>query len=438
MTIASMRPALLTTAVFAIAALALLGARPLWLDEILQLRETRTPSAEQMIANLPRNAGAAPLGYLVQHSMLRVTGYSVRRARLPAAIFGIATVFTVAVLASELGVQNAWVAAALFAFFPMTLRYATESRVYPQALFLSVLATLAYLRLSKQPTAPRTLVYWLALTAAAWTQPYSACVGIAHILWSARFRERRATVYGSIAVAGAIAAFLPWYLWSKGRWAETVAGGALHFSASWKTPLLLFRELTGGGYWCGALVLVLCVIAVARRLPNERARALLVLLILVPLVCIFTADGALDYFVASRQFMWVLPALALLAAVPVQRGSRTAAALTALTAVVCVVEDVRYFRKPQEDWAVAADAIAKQEKQGACFSAAPANLTYLYEFFRPELARAHCEAPSIVLAITPYTTNSQRDAAIALLSAQGYRDTSEIAAGGSRIILFQR
>ncbi len=119
-----------------------------------------------MLTALPRNAaGGAPLGYLVQQATLRIGGYSVRRARLPMAVFGAASVFLVALLAGELGVRWAWLAATLFAIFPLTFRYATESRVYSQALFLSVLATLLYARAAKRPTWALAILYSLALTA---------------------------------------------------------------------------------------------------------------------------------------------------------------------------------------------------------------------------------------------------------------------------------
>lgn len=434
----SVRGALLITILFGTAAFGLLGVRPLWLDELLQLRETRQPSTSRLIALLPRNAGAAPFGYLVQQETLRLTGYSVRRARLPAALFAIAAVFAVAVLASELGLNDAWIAAGLFALFPMTLRYATESRIYSQALFLSIAASLAYLRLSRLPNARRAAVYGLALAASTCTQPYSACIGIAHILWSLHLRERRTALYGAAALAGTMLAFLPWYAWSRNSWMATVAGGELHFTASWKTPLLVLRELTGGGYWCTALLLALCILAIIHRLPDDRARAFLVLGITVPLLCVFAADAMLDYFVAGRQFLWGLPALAVLAAAPIRRLKWTGVALAVLVVAVCVVADIRYFTRPSENWAVAADAIAKPVDRGACFSTAPADLNFLYEFFRPDLARAHCEAPVMLLAITPYTTAAQRTAAIAMLAAQGYRQNGEIASGGSTILLFRR
>ena len=433
-----MRAALLATALFALVSPALLGALPLWLDETLQLIETRDPSTTQMIARLPRNSGAAPLGYLVQHYALRLTGYSIRKARLPAALFGIATVLVVALLAAEAGVRYYWLAAALFAVFPESLRYATESRVYSQALFFSVLSTLIYVILAKRPTAVLAAGYWLALTLAIYTQPYSASVGLAHLLWSVVRREFRAGLYGGVAFALAILAFLPWYLWSRAAWAAGIAREGFHFSFSAKTLLMLFREVAGAGYWGSALLLVLCAIAVARRYPLTRAQHLLLFLIAVPPVCVFAADAVANYFVAARQFIWILPAVAILAAMAVERHARTAVVLYALLGVICVRQSVRYFTAPRENWQAAATFISDQVQRGACLIVAPSEHARLYEFFRPELERARCSAPRMVLAITPATTNQQRESAIAALIAEGYKEQRETAAGGSAILFFQR
>ena len=86
-----------------------------------------------MIARLPRNSGAAPLEYIVQQAAFKITGYSVRRAHLPAAIFAAGAVFVVACLGMALGLQRSWTVGLIFAILPMMLRYATESRLYSQA-----------------------------------------------------------------------------------------------------------------------------------------------------------------------------------------------------------------------------------------------------------------------------------------------------------------
>src|ERR1700733_2337150 len=98
-------PALL----FLAPALPLAAVRPLWLDEILQLMDTRQPSATRLMAGLPYRApGNAPLGYLVQQAALRIAGYSVWRARLPAVLFGGGAIFLTALVAGEFGLRSGY------------------------------------------------------------------------------------------------------------------------------------------------------------------------------------------------------------------------------------------------------------------------------------------------------------------------------------------
>jgi 4-amino-4-deoxy-L-arabinose transferase-like glycosyltransferase len=446
-----MRAALLTTAVFAISVAALLGALPLWLDEILQLLETRDASTAEMIAHLPRNSGAAPLGYLVQHASLRVTGYSVRRARLPAAVFGILSVFAVALLARELNLRHAWLAAILFAAFPETLRYATESRVYSQALFFSILAMLFYLYLVKKHSWTLTAAFALAMFAAIYTQPYTIFVGLALVLWSALCRDRRTALRGALALAAVCAAFLPWYLWARAAWASGIVREGFHFTLSAKTSLMIFREFAGAGYWGSGLLLILFALAAAAHDDRSHRRWLLALLIAVPIAGALLADGAAGYFIAARQFLWILPAAALLAAMATETvasfhrpfpGRTIATLLIAPLLAICIRQSVVFFRAPHEDWQAAADAIALRSQQAACVEAAPADSIRLYEFFRPEIGRAACNHDSntdrLILAITPVTAIEQRDAAITRLKASGYTQESESVAGLSTILVFRR
>src|ERR1700734_3858907 len=183
--------ALLAAAIFVAIAIPLSTIRPLWLDEILQLLETRQTSSIRMISDLRETAGAVPLGYLVQWGALKITGYSMLLARLPSALFGAGAVFIVALLGSELGLKRGWQAGVIFGLFPLTLRYASESRIYAQALFLSVLPTYIYIRLAEDPARGVAAGYCLVLTAAAFTQPYSACVGLAHVIDSLLRRTRK-------------------------------------------------------------------------------------------------------------------------------------------------------------------------------------------------------------------------------------------------------
>ena len=430
------RQALAVAAVYLAAMIWIAGLRPLWLDEILQLMETRRLSPSDLIERLPvSHPGSGPLGHLTQQFALKISGYSIRRARLPAVIFAAAAVLVTLLLSVEFGFDSGWLAAVVFAALPLMVRYATESRPYSQALFFSTLATLLYVRLSKNPGWLLAVSYWLALTAAAYTQPYSASVGLAHLLWSVANRERRAAILGGAAVIGAILAFLPWYLRSKDQWATAIVSQAFHFSASWKTPLVMFREFAGAGYWGSGLLVILCALAAANC--ERRGKALLLLLIATPLATVFAADAMFNYFLAARQFIWALPAVAILAASGTRR-TRTGPVLLALFGAVCMWQSARFLIAPQENWQAAVDVIVGSTERGTCLTVTPPEQVALYEYFRPNLRRSVCNCSQMLLAITPYSSPEQQKSSIAALRSRGYRPESERLVGGSTLIRFRR
>ena len=378
------------------------------------------------MASLPGQPGAAPLGYLTQQAALRTTGYSVRWARFPSAVFMAGTVFLVALIGGEL-------AAVLFALFPLTLRYAAESRIYSEALFFSTLSTLLFTRIMKRPSWVSGVLYCLALTAAVYTQPYTIFVAPAHFLWAVIDRKGKAMVFSFVSAVIATAAFIPWYWFSKTNWSSGIAGSGVLFVFSAKTPLMLFREVAGAGYWGSGLLLILCVVAIRGK---HRRTGFLVLLICVPVVLALSADALFGYFVATRQILWVLPAIAVLAAqgIPRKYGYK----LVVLLAAFCLWPSFRYFTAPHENWQLAADALAAEVRRGACVVVVPNEQAYSYEFFRPELADASCPAPRTVVAFTPYATDAQRQAAVAALTTQGYTKQSGYSSGKSDLALFSR
>jgi 4-amino-4-deoxy-L-arabinose transferase-like glycosyltransferase len=432
------RSALLTAATFIGIAIPVSAIRPLWLDEILQLGETRQPSAIRMISDLRQTPGAVPLGYLVQWAALKIGGYSIILARLPSAIFGAGAVFLVALLGSQLGLKRGWQAGAVFAFLPLTLRYATESRVYSQALFFSVLATYFSVRLARRPTRVLAAQYWLALTAAVYTQPYSVCVGLAHLLCSATCRPRKTALLSGSSFALAMIAFLPWFWWARAGWSRAVALSGFHFSVSAKTPLMLFRELAGAGYWGSGILLLLSAAALTGGRLRICDRVLLALLIATVLASALSGDAWFDYFIAARQFIWLLPAVSILAAAGVECYPRAGLALAILLVIVCTRQSIAFFRSPGENWQMAANLLVEQVRQGNCLIVAPPEDAPLYEFFRPELSSAPRAARRIVLAITPAASITERRAAIDELISTGYDESGEQVVGRSEIIWFRR
>ncbi len=89
----SLRALWITTAVYAVLVISLLSYKPLWLDELLTLVEVRLPTTAEMIRELPAVPGSSPLTFLEQRYLLNAIGFSKAKARLPAAVFGIARPF---------------------------------------------------------------------------------------------------------------------------------------------------------------------------------------------------------------------------------------------------------------------------------------------------------------------------------------------------------
>jgi len=426
--------------VFMLVAAALVEARPLWLDEILQLMMTRMPSAGEMLGEIPKNLGASPLGYLIQQATLRVTGFSMAYARLPEVLFGGGAVFIVALLADALGMRWPWVSASLFALFPLTLRYADESRIYAPALFFSVLATYLYLRMAKSPRLWTATPYTLALVAAVYTQPYALSVGLAHVAWSATEKDRKATAAGVLCLFAAGAAYLPWFLWSRSVWTRVIHEQGLQFSFSPHLLAMTFREILGAGYWGSGMLLILACFAVMRGTLEARTRNLLGLLILLPLIVGLAADAWFGYVFAVRQFLWVLPALALTGAAAIETRRRGAFVVAGLLAGICVMQSYKYFTSPSENWQAASVTAQKEVGADGCFRSVPDDHVRYYAFFEPELKKRTCwaAAPRVVLAISPDGTAEEWQRTIHQLTFDGYANPQETTDGKFRILTFIR
>lgn len=426
-----MRVGLLLAAAFLLVSVALSGVLPLWLDEILQLIETRDTSAAEMIRLLPRHPGAAPLGYLAQHAAFAIAGYSERLARFPSSVFVAGTVLLTALLGAEFGVKRVWPAPALFAMFPLALRYACESRTYAPGLFFSALATLLFVRMGR--SGGSRIAYCGAVLCAIYSQPYAVSVAVGHLLWAWLEGDKARARWAAAAIGISVAAFAPWYWWTKAIWAQNIEGAGVRFSISIKTPLMLFREMAGAGYWGSGLLTV--AMAMAAR---KKGASLLVWAIVAPVALALGGDAVFGYFVATRQILWVLPAVAVLAALGMERLGKNGVAIAALLAVVCAWQSVRYFTGPHENWKIAADLLAADVNDGACLVVVPAEELRSYAYFRPELKGARCPAPTTIVAVTPYATARQREAAAAAVRAEGARMESSREAGMSRIEMYAR
>ena len=421
------RADVLVTCVCAAVILAVIPVRPFWLDEVLQLIGTRPErSVREVIEYVPENPGSAPLGYLIQYAFLKLLGVSRWSVRLPSALFAIAACVATLALARRLGLARPWLAPLVLISLPLMLRYATEGRPYSQAVFLSVLATILFLRFAESRRAAMLAAYVAVLLAGVYTLPFTVFVAGGHAIWAIAVRRRPLAGVSSGSALLAAASFVPWIRFARAKWQQTMVAARFQFTAGWKTPLMLFRELSGAGYWGSGLLLVLVVIG-ARTVAPATA-VLLGGIAAVTLIGGIAADAAFGYFIAARQFVCALPPLAILAA------ARPMKLLVIALLAVCALKNWQYFTSATEDWESAAVAIRSELLPGRCLIVEPERERRVYAALVPDLAETGCttDAPEIVVAVSPWRQPGP------LTPPEGYSVRSERSAGGTRILVLSR
>jgi hypothetical protein len=404
--------------------------RPLWLDELLQLSDTYQRPLAETVNRVAHNPGGVPLDYLAENLFVNASGLPLYMAHAFSIICAIGGLACLIWLVRLLGVAGGWLEAELlYAMLPISLRYAVEARQYGPALALSIGATALLARLDQRPSGWRAFLYAVCLTLGMYTQPYVAFVAAAHLIWAWRRISFRG-VLGGVVVAAAL--FLPWYLYARRFWMQAVANAGYQSSLSWKTPLMIARELSGGGYLLTAALLALALAGYWRTEMPPSNKRLLALWIIVPVPLVMAANTLFHYFFAIRQLLFIVPPLCVLAGEYLPTLHRRWRALGAVAlAVVCCFYDVRWFSDSKENWSLPAAKARGLIIPGTCVLAAPSSAADLYRLYEPSLPFCAGEGgvkPSVVL-ISPYATEEQREAA---MSPASFRLAAYL--GGSTVL----
>jgi uncharacterized membrane protein len=426
-------------AVYACALAALLPVLSLWLDEIYDLIVARMDRLADVLAYVPHVSGNVPLNYVVQFGSVHLLGFSAVAGRLPSAISSVLACAGVFVLARRMGLRRPLLATAIFASFPLQLRYAMEARPYELALCLSIWATVAFLRILERPeSVSRAMLYGLCIAAGLFTFPYLLFVPLAHLAWAAfvSFRTQCPQPLLATALALAIAGmiFAPWYLHSAASWRTAVEIGQLKGTIGLRAVPMILRELVAAGYIGSLLVLA----GFAYGLTRRQDWPLWLLYFVVPIVCAVAADAWFGYFLAIRQVIFVLTPLALLFTVGIEAlPRRPATVLTAALLITLAVGNISFFRRPREDWRSAAIILASEP----CVVYSPPDSSNLYAFFVPDLANRECtpgQQPRVALAISPYDSKDSVTERQRQLTNSGYAERTEFNPATPRIEIYVR
>lgn len=395
----------------------LLGYQSLWVDEIMQLIGTRSGTLEHIEPLTRTGVGSVPMGWLPQLLAIRIFGYSAAISRIPSAVSSIVCCWIVFLTAKEIGMRHPLLPAFLLSLMPLHFRYALEGRPYSQGVLFSTMATLLLVKLSKRFSVPLFSAYTLALVCGIYSQPFACFTSCSHFVWAVTsgFRQKRLIFYTAAAFSCMILAFIPWYIYGSPLWRQTIQEGSIHFHISWKTPLMLIREISGAGYIGGCSLLALAVLGFQKGKVDVGTKRLLASCSIVPIICVVAVDSYFDYFLAIRQMIFILPPLAILACLGILvlmcLAPRLTFVATAFLIGFLVVSDFRWLNRPREDWALAAQAVHKMSlSSSACTLYSPANSLPYYTFFEPRLADRSCppDTPSgpAVLVVSPYATDA--------------------------------
>lgn len=354
---------------------------PLWVDEILSLREfVRKPVAE--ILTLFPNQNQHMLYSLLARGSILLFGESAASLRLPAVLFGVASLWPLFLLGRRLwGVREALLTSALMSFSYHHVWFSQNARGYTASLFFTLLATWLWLEALDKAQRRWWAAYAVALAAGFWAQVSMAFVAAAHFLWwlFAGLRARRFCWPAAAAWAGAASLTLQFYALSLPQFLTS----ALHeFSpeTEWTNPawflIETFRNLQTG--FAGPLAVLLAGILAAlgwgrlwRRQPCAAA------VMVLPGLLVAATMLALRHNLWPRLFFFLMgfALLCLIAGILVAaeillyrraEGTRRAAGVAAaLLAIMLSAATVpRCYILPKQDFPSARDYVERLRRPG--------------------------------------------------------------------------
>jgi len=227
----------------------------LWHDEIFTLVDfVRLPALR--IATEYTDDNQHLLYSLLARASLSAFGESAWALRLPALLFGVASVWATWRLGRSLfGARAALYGAAFVAFAYHAVWFSQNARGYTGILFATTLATELFLRGLSQPRARTWLAYAATLALGMWLHLTIGFVALAHgLVWLAlalRSPERRLRTLlpplGGLALAGSLtllcyAAVLPQLV----AFYQQPGAGGTTAAVEWKSPLWLVAETIRG------------------------------------------------------------------------------------------------------------------------------------------------------------------------------------------------
>ncbi len=214
-----------------------LGRQPLWLDEATDAAFARLPFWRCIFAETVH----PPLYRALLHFVVLQFGDSSTAVRFLPALFGIAAIPAIFILARRLFPGTESVTAALAATSPFLIFFSQENRDYSLFILLTILATSSFWQFcqSRRGLASYTVLSVLLL----YTHYLGIFVLLAHEIafWSTSKSRARNWIWARAIV---FCAFAPWLLWAAGHYHEE---SRLFVAPALLVPSALLRFFVGYG-----------------------------------------------------------------------------------------------------------------------------------------------------------------------------------------------
>lgn len=406
---------------------------PLRVPEILQILAAHHFSWSRMIDWIAQTPGSAPLSYVAQLPFLLIWDHGRLAARFPSLVFAVAASILLFKLFKEIPLKWPEFALAAFMLLPVHYRSATQARASEQALFLTALEILLFLRLIRAPSVNRAILYGVVLTIGIYTEPYSFLPAIGQLLFLLRFvdraHERRVVWFTLPATIAPPLIFLPYRLWAH-----------LQTSSQWIFPPAVPSTASPWTYVLVAVLLTGCLIAFWTTFRGVRNMAKRIFL--------FCAAGGIVITLTAGQVLWGVPGIILLFFAALEwlsaNGSRRvpAACLGALLILCSISLDASYLTSKDEDVQAQAAAISRELTGNACVVFISQGLSKdLFVLFQPRLAQYECLNffhHRVVLAIHPYVGEDDRKHADSYFYGLGFHERKRLSFGHGEVVILEQ
>jgi 4-amino-4-deoxy-L-arabinose transferase-like glycosyltransferase len=362
----------------------------LWFDEIVTLVDSARRPILEIVTYFP-DVNVHPFYSVLAHISLESFGESAWALRLPACLFGIASVAMVYGLGSQFSERReAWAGAAILAVSYQHIWFSQNARGYTMMGFFALLATYYLLRAARSARPFDYLCYALASAAGVYTHLTMAFViaGHAVVVMGGRAVGWHAT--RQWALKPLMAAWTGAAALSLALYAPYMSGLLQHFGAAapkqaaqvatghWAISEALRNFLSGAGV-LGALAAGLA--AAIGALSFLRRDALAFALLVVPAFVAGVSIVGLGQPVRPRFFFFIAGAAAIfagrgaaiIAATAMRQSRPSTAGVVAVTLVVAVASAFalpRNYRVPKQDFDGAVRYLETEVAAGAVIGTA--------------------------------------------------------------------